>query len=88
MDHKKLAVGNDDFKETQKLVMKKADFEMTNELALAIKNFLSNHPFSTQTQKRSKQDSIELNPKPLANAPKNKLLIFLMLLKFEILMMF
>ena len=24
-----------------------------------------------------KQDSIELNPKPLANAPKKKLLIFL-----------
>ena len=35
-----------------------------------------------------KQDSIELNPKPLANAPKKKLLIFLMLLKFEILIMF
>ena len=58
MDHQKLAVGNDDFKETWKLVMKKADFEMTNELALAVKNFLSNHPFSTQTQKRSKKNCV------------------------------
>ena len=41
---KKLAVGNDDFKETWKLVMKKADFEITKELALAVKNFLSKHP--------------------------------------------
>ena len=41
---KKLAVGNDDFKKTWKLVMKKADFEMTKELALAVKNFLSKHP--------------------------------------------
>ena len=41
---KKVVVGKEDFKETWKLVMKKADFEMTKELAFAVKGFLSYHP--------------------------------------------
>ena len=40
----KLIGGYEDFKETWKLVMKKADKEMTKELALAVKFFLSKHP--------------------------------------------
>jgi hypothetical protein len=40
----KLVGGYEDFKDTWKLVMKKADKEMMNELALAVKYFLSNHP--------------------------------------------
>jgi hypothetical protein len=41
---KKLIGGYVDFKDTWKLVMKKADIEMMNELALAINYFLSKHP--------------------------------------------
>ena len=41
---KKLIGGYEDFKETWKLVMKKADIEMTKELAFAAKYFLSKHP--------------------------------------------
>ena len=41
---KKLIGGYEDFKETWKLVMKKADKEMTKELALAVKFFLLRHP--------------------------------------------
>ena len=41
---KKLIGGYKDFQETWKLVMKKADMEMMNELALAVKYFLSEHP--------------------------------------------
>ena len=41
---KKLIRGQEDFKDTWKLVMKKADKEMMNELALAVKYFLSKHP--------------------------------------------
>ena len=41
---KKLIGGYEDFKETWKLVMKKADKEMMNELTLAVKYFLSKHP--------------------------------------------
>jgi ankyrin repeat protein len=40
----KLIGGYEDFKDTWKLVMKKADKEMMNELALAVKYFLSKHP--------------------------------------------
>ena len=39
---KKLIVDYEDFKETWKLVMKKADIEMLKELSLAVKDFLSN----------------------------------------------
>ena len=41
---KKLIGGYEDFKETWKLVMQKADIEMTKELAHAVKFFLSKHP--------------------------------------------
>ena len=41
---KKLIGGYEHFKEVWKLVMKKADIEMTKELALAVKFFLSKHP--------------------------------------------
>ena len=41
---KKLIGGYENFQETWKLVMKKADMEMMNELALAVKLFLSQHP--------------------------------------------
>ena len=41
---KKLIVDYEDFKETWKLVMKKADIEMLKELSYAVKDFLSNHP--------------------------------------------
>ena len=41
---KKLIVDYEDFKETWKLVMKKADIEMLKELSLAVKDFLSTHP--------------------------------------------
>ena len=40
----KLIDGYVDFKDTWKFVMKKADIEMTKELALAVKFFLSQHP--------------------------------------------
>ena len=40
----KLIGDYEDFQETWKLVMKKADLEMMNELALAVKFFLSKHP--------------------------------------------
>ena len=40
----KLVGGYEDFKETWKLVMKKADMETMNELTLAVKYFLSKHP--------------------------------------------
>ena len=40
----KLIGGYEDFKDTWKLVMKKADKEMMNELALAVKYFLSKCP--------------------------------------------
>ena len=43
---KKLIGGYDEFNETWKLVMKKADMEMKKELALAVKSFLSKHPAS------------------------------------------
>ena len=41
---KKLIGGYENFQESWKLVMKKADMEMMNELTLAIKYFLSQHP--------------------------------------------
>ena len=41
---KKLIVDYEDFKETWKLVMKKADIDMLKELSLAVKDFLSKHP--------------------------------------------
>ena len=41
---RKLIGGYEDFKDTWKLVMKKADKEMMNELALAVKHFLSKLP--------------------------------------------
>ena len=41
---RKLIDGFVDFKETWKLVMKKADKEMTKELAHAVRFFLSKHP--------------------------------------------
>ena len=41
---RKLIGGYEDFKDTWKLVMKKADKEMMNELALAVKHFLSKPP--------------------------------------------
>jgi ankyrin repeat protein len=41
---KKLIGAHEDFKDTWKLVMKKADIEMTKELARAVKYFLSKHP--------------------------------------------
>ena len=41
---KKLIGGHEDFKDTWKLVMKKADIEMTKKLASAVKYFLSKHP--------------------------------------------
>ena len=41
---KKLIGGYEDFKETWKLVMKKADIEMLKEISHAVKDFLSNHP--------------------------------------------
>ena len=40
---KKLIRGQEDFKDTWKLVMKKADIEMTKELASAVKYFLSKY---------------------------------------------
>jgi len=41
---KKLIIDYEDFKETWKLVMKKADIEMLKELSLVVKYFLSMHP--------------------------------------------
>ena len=41
---RKLIVDYEDFKETWKLVMKRADIEMLKELSLAVKDFLSKHP--------------------------------------------
>ena len=49
---KKLIRGQEDFKDTWKLVMKKADIEMTKELASAVKYlmyFLSKHPGDDHT---------------------------------------
>ena len=47
----KLIGDYEDFQETWKLVMKKADLEMMNELALAVKFFLLKHPGNCSEKK-------------------------------------
>ena len=59
---RKVVVGNEDFKETWKLVMKKADFEMTKELALTVKNFLSNHPGNCPKKTSCKCKAMPFSP--------------------------
>ena len=57
---KKLIGGYVDFKDTWKLVMKKADIEMIKEISVAVKFFLSKHPGNCLDFAKLKIADIEL----------------------------
>ena len=59
---KKLIGGYENFQETWKLVMKKADMEMMNELALAVKFFLSQHPGNCRDEENCKHRAVPRSP--------------------------
>ena len=61
---RKLIDGYVDFKDTWKFVMKKADLEMTKELALAVKFFLSRHPGKCFDENRNHRalSRVEVSP--------------------------